>query len=91
MKKDFKPKYIEQQHTQDNQSNKPENPKVGTTETLVRRTKIVCRSKESLTDKLRYIRKAMQLNGYPEKLITKIIKRELLSYSKLKSSQNSET
>ena len=33
----------------------------------------------------------MQLNGYPEKLITKIIKRELLSYSKLKSSQNSET
>ena len=33
----------------------------------------------------------MQLNGYPEKLITKIIKRAFLSYSKSKSSQNSET
>lgn len=55
MREDFKPKYIEQQDTQDNIiSNKPENPKVGTMKTLVRRTKIVCSSKESLTDKLRY-------------------------------------
>ena len=33
----------------------------------------------------------MQLNGYPEKLITKLIKQTLSSNSKLKKGQNLET
>ena len=33
----------------------------------------------------------MRLNGYPEKLITKVIKQTLSSNSKTKNSQNLET
>ena len=72
-------------------SNQPEHVKVGTIRTLVRRAKIVCCTEESLTDELNYIRKTMRLNGYPEKLITRTIKRTLLSNSKSKNSQNLET
>ena len=54
-------------------SNQPEHVKIGTIKTLVRRAKIVCNTEESLTDELDYIKKTMQLNGYPEKLITKTI------------------
>ena len=72
-------------------SNQPEHVKVGTIKTLVRRTKIVCSTEESLTEELNYIKKTMRLNDYPEKLITKTIKRTLLSNSKSKNSQNLET
>ena len=54
-------------------SNQPEHVKIGTIKALVRRAKIVCNTEESLTDELDYIKKTMQLNGYPEKLITKTI------------------
>ena len=33
--------------------------------TLVRRAKIICSIKESLTNELTYIKKTMRLNGYP--------------------------
>ena len=72
-------------------SNRPDHVKVGTLKTLVRRAKIVCRTEESLTDELNYIKKTMQLNVYPEKLIIKTIKRTLLSNSKSKNNQNLET
>ena len=52
-------------------SNQPENIKLCTIKTLLRRAKIVCCTEESLTDELNYIKKTMRLNGYPEKLITK--------------------
>ena len=72
--------------------------KLGTIERLVRRAKIVCSTEESLTDEIDYIKnkqtnkqKTMQLNGYPEKLITKLIKQTLSSNSKLKKGQNLET
>ena len=38
-------------------SNQPEHVKVGTIKTLVRRTKIVCSTEESLTEELNYIKK----------------------------------
>ena len=72
-------------------SNQPEHVKVGTIKILVRRAKIVCHSEESLTDELNYIKKTIRLNSYPEKLITKTIKRTLLSNSKSKNRQNLET
>ena len=72
-------------------SNHPEHVKVGTINTLIRRAKIVCSTEELLTDELNYIKKTMRLNGYPEKLITKIIKRTLSSNIKSNNSQNLET
>ena len=55
-------------------SNQPEHAKVGTIKTLVRQVTIVCSTEESVTDGLNYLKKTMQLTGYPEKLITKTIK-----------------
>ena len=72
-------------------SNHPEHVKVGTIKTLIRRAKIVCSTEELLTDELNYIKKTTRLNGYPEKLITKIIKRTLSSNIKSNNSQNLET
>ena len=79
-------------------SNQLEHVKLGTIKRLVRRAKIVCSTEESLTDEIDYIKnkqtnkqKTMQLNGYPEKLITKLIKQTLSSNSKLKKGQNLET
>ena len=71
--------------------NQPEHVKVGTIKTLIRRAKIVCSTEELLTDELNYIKKTMRLNGYPEKVITKIIKRTLSSNIKSNNSQNLET
>ena len=45
----------------------------------------------SKTNKQTNKQKTMQLNGYPEKLITKLIKQTLSSNSKLKKGQNLET
>ena len=73
-------------------SNQPDHVKVGTITTLVSRAKFVCSTKESLNDELDYIKKkTMRLNGYPEKLITKTIKKTLSSNSKSKNSQNLKT
>ena len=47
-------------------SNQPEHAKGGTIKTLVRRAKIVCSTEESLTDEFDYIKKTMQVNGYPQ-------------------------
>ena len=66
-------------------SNQPEHVKIATIKTLVRRAKIVCSTKKSLSDELSYIKKTMQLNGYPEKLVTNTIKRTLLYQNKIKN------
>ena len=71
-------------------SNQPEHVKVGTIKTLVRKAKIVWSTEDSLTDEQNYIKKTMRLNGYPEKLIAKTIKRTMRSNSKSKNSQNLE-
>ena len=72
-------------------SNQPEHAKGGTIKTLVRRAKIVCSTEESTSDELDYIKKTMQLNDYPEKLITKTINQALPSNVKSKNSQNMKT
>ena len=69
-------------------SNQPEHVKIATIKTLVRRAKIVCSTEKSLNDELSYIKKTMQLNGYPETLVTKTIKRTLSYQNKVKSNDD---
>ena len=71
-------------------SNQPEHVKIRTTETLVRKAKIVYSSEESWTDELDHIKKTMRWNGYPKKLITKTIKQTFSFNSRSKNSPNLE-
>ena len=93
MKEDYKPKYIERKYRTIHALHiKPTRTcKSRYYRNTGKKEKIVCSTEESLTDELNYIRKTMRLNGYPEKLITKTIKRTLLSNSKSKNSENLET
>ena len=58
-------------------SNQPLHVKVSTIKTLVRRAKFICSDQASLNEELSYIRKTMQLNGYPLNVINKTIKNTL--------------
>ena len=58
-------------------SNQPLQVNLSTTKTLVRRAKFICSDQTSLNEELSYIRKTMQLNGYPLNVIYKTIKNTL--------------
>ena len=60
-------------------SNQPQHVKLSTIKTLVRRAKFICSDQTSLNEEISYIRKTMQLNGYPLNVINKTIKDTLQS------------
>ena len=62
-------------------SNQPLHVKLSTIKTLVRRAKFICSDQTSLNEELSYIRKTMQLNGYPLNVINKTIKDTLQSHN----------
>ena len=62
-------------------SNQPLHVKLSTIKTLVRRAKFICGDQTSLNEELPYIRKTMQLNGYPLNVINKTIKDTLQSHN----------
>ena len=69
-------------------SNQPLHVKLSTIKILVSRAKLICSDQTSLNEELSYIRKTMQLNGYPLNVINKTIKDTLQSHnSKHKSKE----
>ena len=62
-------------------SNQPLHVKLSTIKTLVRRAKFICSDQTTLKEGLSYIRKTMQLNGYPLNVINKTIKNTLQNHN----------
>ena len=62
-------------------SNQPLHVKLATIKNLVRRAKFICSDQTSLNEEISYIRKTMQLNGYPLNAINKTIKDTLQSHN----------
>ena len=62
-------------------SNQPLHVKLSTIKTLVKREKFICSDQTSLNKELSYIRKTMQLNGYPLNVIHKRIKNTLQNHN----------
>ena len=62
-------------------SNQPLHVKLATIKNLVRRVKFICSDQTSLNEEISYIRKPMQLNGYPLNVINKTIKDTLQSHN----------
>ena len=62
-------------------SNQPLHVKLATIENLVRRAKFACSDQTSLNEEISYIRKTMQLNGYPLNVVNKTIKDTLESHN----------
>ena len=54
--------------------------KLSTMKTVVRRAKFICSDETSLNEELSYIRKTMQLNGYPLNVIIKTMKNILQNH-----------
>ena len=62
-------------------SNQPLHVKLTTVKTLVRKAKFIFSDQTSLKEELSYIRKTIQLNGYPLNVINKTIKDTLQSHN----------
>ena len=61
--------------------------KLSTIKALVRRAKFIC-SDQTLKEEISYVRKTMQLNGYPLNAIDKTIEKTLqINYSEYKSKE----
>ena len=69
-------------------SNQPLHVKLSTIKSLVRKAKFICSDQKPLNEEISYIRKIMQLNGYPLNVINKTIKDTLqIDNSKDKSKE----
>ena len=62
-------------------SNQPLYVNLSTIKTIVRRAKFICSDQTSFNEGITYIRKTMQLNGYPLNVINKTIKDTLQSHN----------
>ena len=71
-------------------SNQQLHVKLSTIKTLVKRAKFICSDQTSLNRESSYIRKTMQLNGYPLNAINKTIKNTLQKHNSEHQSEELE-